>query len=403
MPEVPSALPGWLRPRAAAVLATWFGRTLLRCVAGLLHVQIFDRAMTLAAQAFTSIFPLLIMFGTLLSAKQTSEFADLLNLPATSKRLFSEALSDQGVGSFGLISALVVLFSATGLARAMVRAYAIIWDVGKVRSGPAAAGRWLLTVLLLSAFVIIGKLTAAVTAYLPLPGISRTVIMLGVDCGLTVLIPMLLLGGAVPARRLIPGGLVFALVMLAVRPAGAIYLPRALSSSDAHYGTIGLAFTYISWLYVLSFCLLGAAVIGKVLADDEGLLGRVIRGEAGLRPLLMAIRSGQLPPVHGRRVDHHDAERDGNHRPDRIYVGVREIDHQRDAGQHDGEHPAPDLAQHEGPTDHHEHDAEDQVEPAERVQAQREDQVGPGPFEALRTEQGERADRDVRSAEQEQH
>src|ERR1043165_8397632 len=131
MPEVLSALPGWLRPRAAAVLATWFGRTLLRCLAGLLHVQIFDRAMTLAAQAFTSIFPLLIMFGTLLSAKQTTEFADMLHLPATSKRLFAEALSGHGVGSFGVISALVVLFSATGLARAMVRAYAIIWDVGK--------------------------------------------------------------------------------------------------------------------------------------------------------------------------------------------------------------------------------------------------------------------------------
>lgn len=403
MPDVLPGLPGWLRPRAAAVLATWFGRTLLRCLAGLLHVQIFDRAMTLAAQAFTSIFPLLIMFGTLLGAKQSTEFADLLNLPAASKRLLAETLSSQGVGSFGVISALVVLFSATGLARAMVRAYAIIWDIGKVRSGAAAAGRWLLTVLLLSAFVIIGRLIGGVSSHLPLPGMSRTVIMLAADCGVTVLVPMLLLGGAVPARLLIPGGLIFALVMMAVRPAGAIYLPRALSSSDSHYGTIGLAFTYISWFYVLSFCLLGAAVIGKVLSDDEGLLGRVIRGEAGLRPLLVAIRSGQLTAVHGRGVDHDHAERDGDHRPDRIDVGVREIDHQRDAGQHDGEQPAPDLAQHETRTDHHQHDAEDQVEPAERVQAQREDQVGPGSLEALRTEQSERADRDVSSAEQEQH
>ncbi len=199
MPEVPSALPGWLRPRAAAVLATWFGRTLLRCVSGLLHVQIFDRAMTLAAQAFTSIFPLLIMLGTLLSAKQTSEFADLLEPPVTSKRLFSEALGDQGVGSFGPIQRPRGAVSATGLARAMVRAYAIIWDVGKVRSGPAAAGRWLLTVLLLSAFVIIGKLTAAVHPYLPLPGTPGQR-PCWPSTGAHRADPMLLLGGAAPAR-----------------------------------------------------------------------------------------------------------------------------------------------------------------------------------------------------------
>jgi membrane protein len=395
MPEVPFALPGWLRPRAAAVLATWFGRTLLRCLAGLVKVQIFDRAMTLAAQAFTSIFPLLILFGSLLGAKQSAEFADALNLPPSSRRLLTDALSDRGVSTFGVFGALIVLFSATGLARAMVRAYATIWDIPKVRSGPAAAARWLVTVLLLSAFVIVGKL--------PLPLGVKQPFLLVADCGITVLLPILLLGGAVPARRLIPGGLVFGVIMVFVRPAGAVYLPRALASSDAHYGTIGLAFTYIGWLYVLSFCVLGSAVIGKVLADDEGLLGRVIRGEAGLRRLFVAIRSGKLPPVHGHGVEHHHAERDGDHRPDRIDVRVREIDDQGDAAEHDGEHPAPDPAQHERAADHHEQHTEEQVEPAERGQAQREDLVGTGPRETLRAEQGERADGDVRPTEQEQH
>jgi membrane protein len=395
MPEVPFALPGWLRPRAAAVLATWFGRTLLRCLAGLVHVQIFDRAMTLAAQAFTSIFPLLILFGSLLGAKQSAQLADDLNLPPSSQRLITDALSDRSLSTFGVFGALIVLFSATGLARAMVRAYATIWDIPKVRSGAAAAGRWLLTVLLLSAFVIVGKL--------PLPVVVKQPFLLLADCGITVLLPVLLLGGAVPARRLVPGGLIFGVVMLFVRPAGSVYLPRALASSDARYGTIGLAFTYIGWLYVMSFCLLGSAVIGKVLADDESLVGRVIRGEAGLRRLFVAIRGGKLPSMHGHGVEHQHAEHDGDHRPDRIDLRVREIDDQGDAAEHHGEHPAPDPAQQERATDHHEQHPEDQVEPAERGQAEREDLVGPGPLETLRAEQGERADGDVRPAEQEQH
>jgi membrane protein len=77
---------------------------------------------------------------------------------------------------------------------------------------------------------------------------------------------------------LVPGACVFALVMLVVRPVGAVYLPRALQASDDRYGTIGLAFTYISWLYVLSFCLLGAAVLGRELAEHEGAIGRFARG-----------------------------------------------------------------------------------------------------------------------------
>jgi membrane protein len=54
-----------------------------------------------------------------------------------------------------------------------------------------------------------------------------------------------------------------------------------LQSSADRYGTIGVAFTYIGWLYVLAFCLLMTAILGQVVAQDEGALGRLIRGRAG--------------------------------------------------------------------------------------------------------------------------
>jgi membrane protein len=75
----------------------------------------------------------------------------------------------------------------------------------------------------------------------------------------------------------VPGAVVFALVMLGVRPAGAAYLPGALETSSQRYGPIGVAFTYLGWLYVVAFCFLAAAVVGRVLAEDEGRLGRLIR------------------------------------------------------------------------------------------------------------------------------
>ncbi|GIM95946.1 hypothetical protein Ato02nite_077390 [Paractinoplanes toevensis] len=353
----PPALPGWL-------LASWFGRTVLHCFTGVLRVQIFDRAMTLAAQAFTSIFPLLIMLGTLLGTKYSAGLADSLDLPETSRRLLTEALTDQGISPFGVVSGLIVLVSATGLARAMVRTYAAVWDVGKVRSGVGAAARWVVTVLMLSAFAIISKLSG----HIPLPQAA----LLVADTVIAVTLPMMLLGGAVPARRLIPGGLVFGVAMLFVRPAGHLYLPRALRASDERYGTIGLAFTYIGWLYVISFCLIAAAVIGQVLAADPGPAGRMIRGETRLS---VAIRGGQFLAVHRHRVQRDQAEADGDHRPDRIDRHEGEIDQQGHEGQPDRGEPGPDPPEDQGATDHHQGDPQQQVHPPQSGQAYVEQQV----------------------------
>jgi membrane protein len=398
-----AALPGWLRPRAGLVLASWFGRLLLRCVSGFLQVQIFDRSMGLAAQAFTSIFPLLITFAALIGTQHSTEIADALDLPESSRRLLTDALDETGFGTFGVLSVLIVLVSATGLARAMVRAYATVWNVGKVRSGPAAAVRWLVVVILLSAFVIVSRAIGKLADDSPFPLLTDTTTLFLADVAITLAVPWLLLGRAVPVRRLLPGALAFGLIMLAVRPAGHLYLPRALRSSSAHYGTIGLAFTYIGWLYVISFCLLAATVIGQVLAADPSLLGRVTRGEAGLRTLSVAVRPGQLAAVGHRRVKDDRAQADGDHRPDRVDRDVREVDQEGHAGQDDRDDPGPDLPEHQTGAGHHEDHAEDDVDPAESGQIDVEQEVGPAALEGLRPDQGERPDRDVRPAEEHQH
>jgi membrane protein len=117
------------------------------------------------------------------------------------------------------------------------------------------------------------------TAELPQPHLYASVLLLIADCAVAVFLPALLLRRAVPVRMLLPGGLVFAFVMLVVRPVGAVYLPRTLAASYERYGTIGLAFAYIGWLYVLAFCLLFTTVLGQVIARDEGVAGRLARGE----------------------------------------------------------------------------------------------------------------------------
>jgi membrane protein len=282
-----AAAPPRLRPALAWLTRRGPVRLVARTMAGLMRVQIFDRAMTLAAQAFTSIFPVLILLGSVLGTGTGDELADAAGVPETSRRVLDDAFGHGGFSTFGVVGGLIVLVSSTGLARALARSYAAVWDVRKAPSGPRASWRWLIAVLTLAGFMVSSRLLGWVTHPLPMPHLSGAALLLLADIAVAVLIPRLLLGGGVPTRLLMAGGVIFGLVMLVVRPVGSVYLPRALATSADRYGTIGVAFTYISWLYAVAFCLLLSAVFGRVLALDEGLVGRALRGRvhaAGMRP-----------------------------------------------------------------------------------------------------------------------
>jgi membrane protein len=198
--------------------------------------------------------------------------------------VIDDALSRGGMGAFGVVGSLVVLISSTGLARAMGRAYAAVWSVYQMPGGPRASWRWLVIVMTLALFAVGSRLLGWFASELPLRGPVSALLLLAMDCSIGVLMPWLLLGTAVPTRMLLPGSILFGLAMLFVRPAGAVYLPRALQTSADRYGTIGVAFTYIGWLYVVAFCVMLAAVVGQVIANDEAAFGRWIRGVRPARP-----------------------------------------------------------------------------------------------------------------------
>ncbi|WP_232050589.1 YihY/virulence factor BrkB family protein [Actinoplanes sp. OR16] len=265
--SVLAAVPRWLRPQASLVLGNPVGDFLLRSASELFRVQIFDRAMTLAAQAFTSIFPILIMLGAFLGHRARDEMHEVLDVPQSSVKLIDDALSGSRSGAFGVVGALIVIISATGLARALTRSYRAIWPEAGRRAGAKATGWQILTVLMLVVFLILVRLLGWVAGMLPVPNVSGMVVTFVSDFGLAVLLPRVLLGPGLSRARLLATGLVFGVAMIGVRAVGSVYLPRALQASADRYGTIGLAFTFIGWFYVISFCLLLCAVIGYVLTS----------------------------------------------------------------------------------------------------------------------------------------
>ena len=277
-PDGLDRVPPRLRPLADWVLRHWLGRMLTGSLRTSRRIELFDRSMTIAAQLFTSVLPILVVLASLFGHRTGGVIADAVSLPPQTQGVLQDALDAPTDPTFGVLGALVVLVSATSLSRALTRACAALWDLPRPVSRLASAWRWVAVVLALAIALVSARQLHHVTESLAPPGLWDTLVAVAADVTVAVFVPLTLLEGVIPLRRLVPGALVFGLVMLLVRPLSQIYLPRALDSSAELYGSLGVAFTYLAWLYAVAFCLLASGVVGTVVTKDDGRLGRWIRG-----------------------------------------------------------------------------------------------------------------------------
>ncbi|HEX2360614.1 MAG TPA: YhjD/YihY/BrkB family envelope integrity protein [Jiangellaceae bacterium] len=276
--QIIARAPRRIRPAVDWVMGSWLGRSLLRLATRFVRLELFDRSMTVAAQVFTSVFPILIMAAVFLSSRYDTAIADAIEVPEETENILQDALASTGGSAFGVIGTLVVLISATSLSRALTRAFAAIWDLPRPKTGVVLAWRWLGVVLIVAGYLVLIRWLIRAVEGLAAADVWSWLVPLILDTAIATLVPYLLLAGQLSARRLLPGAFVFGLIMLALRPASSAFLPHALDVSADRYGTIGVAFTYIAWLYAMSFCFLVAALIGQVITTDDGWLGRLIRG-----------------------------------------------------------------------------------------------------------------------------
>lgn len=271
-------LPPRLQHGGAWLLSRWPGRIVIRSAENCVRLGIFDRSMTIAAQLFTSVLPILILFATWMSAFDTRQVADAVSMPDESRVVLEDAVSGAGGAAFGVVGTLMVLVSATSLSRALTRAFAEVWGQQRPRTRLSSAWRWLAVVVVMALSLVVVRTLIAAAGELPPPGVWQVAVSLLCDTALALFVPWVLLAGTVRPRHLAPGALAFGLLMLTMRPASVAWLPRALENSAAHYGSLGVAFTYLAWLYLVAFVLLGTALVGQAIATDQGQLGRWIRG-----------------------------------------------------------------------------------------------------------------------------
>ena len=264
------------------------------------RLEPFDRAMTLAAQAFTSIFPVVIVTFSLLpqddSGRVGSRVAQALALPENTQSALSEAFpqdSEQAT-TFGVLSLLIVLISATSFSRAMTRMYAKVWSV----RGPGWRSPW----RWFAAIVAIASCTVALQVVLRVATGSTgwmtcaLLLNLAVNTVLWTWIPSVLLAGEVPWRLLAPGGLLTGVASIATYFASRVYMPSAMEYADRHYGELGVAFTSIGWLFCVAFMLIVASVVGAAVATEPGPASRFLARRSSFPAYRAAPDDGSLIP-----------------------------------------------------------------------------------------------------------
>ncbi|GAA1552815.1 hypothetical protein GCM10009789_02980 [Kribbella sancticallisti] len=256
-------------PRVRRVVDRTRQSLVWRIVLEVTEIRLYDRALTIAGQAFIALVPLLIVLATLLSSSDALAISDFL----IDRFSLSGASADAVVSLFGrppsasggltVVSVITVLVSVSSFARSIQRTYEAAWRLpaqGLHRTLNGLEG----ALLLILALAALGYLASLADK---LPG-GGVVAMIAQTC---VAVPgwwlgtRLLLSHRVAWHLLLPGAVISALAQVLVSSAGAVYVPHLIERNTERYGVIGVAIALISWLVILALLIVVSAVVGAQL------------------------------------------------------------------------------------------------------------------------------------------
>jgi len=296
-----------------ARLRTWLERLLVwRVWERMLEIEFVDRSVALAAKAFVSFFPLVIVVAAFVPARIRmsiiSALAARLGLRGDAFSLVqsSFASSDDIRRATGLLGLVLTIFFATSFTTALRRVYMRAWR-RPPHSGVDNYWRgvtWLFAILL--SLAVLGGLRSAASEGAGV--VMWAVVALAVYVGLWWFTAWWLLLGDVRVRVLAPTGVITGIAMAAYGLFASVWMPEVVTSNEAQFGFFGVALALVTWFSGAAICVLVGACASPVFAEDTGRLGRFIRGdEPGT---LNAGAPPELPPPT-RDLSFRDAFRTG--------------------------------------------------------------------------------------------
>jgi uncharacterized BrkB/YihY/UPF0761 family membrane protein len=242
-----------------------------------------ERGLALSSKLFVALIPTTILATSVLPHR--SSFADSLVLRLGLTGAGAQAVRDlfaspgQVRGAMSALGVLILGYAILSMARALQRVYEDAWRLPRLRAGGTArALAWMVTAGVY--FAAISPLRAALAA--ADSALLRIYVPIVLGSVVWAATPHVLLARRVPARRLLPTGVITAVALTAFWVASRVYMP-AIMTTDAHrYGLIGATFGLVSWLYAASTVLIVCAAAGAVLAErGEGAVASAVAGGEG--------------------------------------------------------------------------------------------------------------------------
>ena len=255
----------------------WFGLVLAVLKRfGEVHGNSLAAAVTL--QAFVSLFPLLLVaiaivgFVSAEGVDIAASVANGLGLQGDAAKAITDAVdaAEDSRKAASIVGLLGLAWSGLGLVDAIQNGFNQIWQVRPrgLKDKLVGAG-WLLGA---AAIMAVGAGATALAGLLP--GWTAPLGLLlgfGINFCLWIWTSKLVPNRHVGWGVLVPGALLGAAGMELLKAIAGFYVPRLVTSSSQLYGTIGVVFAVLAWLYLLARLAMYTAVLDVVLYErDEG-------------------------------------------------------------------------------------------------------------------------------------
>ena len=248
----------------------WFGTALrVQKRYGELNGNYLASAVTLSA--FLSIFPLLLFaiaivgFVAANKADFSADVIEYLGLTGDARDSINNALlkAQESRRVASIIGIVGLLWSGLGLVAAVQYAINAAWQVaGRGWRDKLKGLLWLAgaALLFLTSFATTTVISVLPKFLAPL----TTIAALSLNLGLWLWTFKVLSTRDIDWKSLVPGAVVAAIGLEILKAVGTFYVPRAVTSASALYGTLGVVFATLAWLLFFGRLVVYAAVVNVI-------------------------------------------------------------------------------------------------------------------------------------------
>jgi membrane protein len=234
-------------------------------------------ASSIALAAFLSLFPLLLVGISVVgfvAANDTGFVDDVIEqfgLTGSAADLVSDVVSNaqDSRRTASLIGVAGLLWAALGIVGTLAQAFDATWQV---KSPPGWKAKLVHLASLAGAALLFVASTALGPVAAGLPGPAAVPAAFGglvLDVVLLLWLFRMLTNVTVPWRDHLPGALAGGVALGALKLVGTVYLPRAVASSSALYGSIGVVFAILAWLAIAGRVFVYASAFNVVRHEEE--------------------------------------------------------------------------------------------------------------------------------------